>query len=130
MPATTKPTPRPRASAAARARAEDNERRLDHVMQSLEAAQKDLASIGGSLGTGVSDLRRDVNQLLRDARRDVLKMRRAVQSDLERLQKDLSAAATASSPRPAGGPQRPPGPRGAARPQASTSGSGDSRHEE
>lgn len=95
MPATTKPTPRPRATAAARARAEDNERRLENVMQSLEAAQKDLASIGGSLGTGVSDLRRDVNRLLRDARRDVLKMRRAVQRDLERLQKDLSAAATA-----------------------------------
>jgi Ala-tRNA(Pro) deacylase len=95
MPATKKPAARPRATAAARTRAEDNERRLDHVMQSLEAAQKDLASIGGSLGTGASDLRRDVNKLLRDARRDVLKMRRAVQRDLVRLQKDLSAAATA-----------------------------------
>jgi Ala-tRNA(Pro) deacylase len=95
MPATTKPTARPRATPAARARAEENERRLDHVMQSLEAAQKDLASIGGSLGTGVRDLRRDVNRLLRDSRRDVLKMRRAVQRDLERLQKDLSSAATA-----------------------------------
>jgi Ala-tRNA(Pro) deacylase len=95
MPAITKPTARRRATPAARARAEDNERRLEHVMQSLEAAQKDLASIGGSLGTGVSDLRRDVNRLLRDARRDVVKMRRAVQRDLARLQKDLSAAATA-----------------------------------
>jgi Ala-tRNA(Pro) deacylase len=94
MPATKKPARR-RATTAARARAEDSERTLDHVMQSLEAAQKDLASIGGSLGTGVRDLRRDVNRLLRDARRDVVKMRRAVQRDLVRLQKDLSAAATA-----------------------------------
>jgi len=98
MSATTKPTARPRATTAARARAEDNERRLDHVMQSLEAAQKDLGSIGGSLGTGVRDLRRDVNRLLRDARRDVLKMRRAVQRDLDRLQKDLTSAATAKPP--------------------------------
>jgi hypothetical protein len=64
-------------------------------MQSLEAAQKDLASIGGSLGTGARDLRRDVNRMLRDARRDVLKMRRSVQRDLVRLQKDLGAAAMA-----------------------------------
>jgi Ala-tRNA(Pro) deacylase len=98
MPATKKPAPRPRATAAARARAEDNERQLDHVAQSLEAAQKDLASIGGSLGTGVRDLRRDVSRMLRDARRDVLKMRRAIERDLDRLQKDLSSAATAKPP--------------------------------
>jgi hypothetical protein len=100
MSTTKKPAPRPRATPAARARAEDNERRLDHVMQSLEAAQKDLASIGGSLGTGVRDLRRDTNRLLQDARRDVVKMRRSVQRDLVRLQQDLSAAATAK-PAPA-----------------------------
>lgn len=100
---TTAKTPQSRASdaAAARARAEDDERRLEHVMQSLDAAQKDLASIGGSVGTGVRDLRRDVNKLLRDARRDVQKMRRAVQRDLVRLQEDLTNAATAkpSAPR-------------------------------
>ena len=100
MPATKKPAPRSRATAVARERAEDNVRRLEHVTQSLEAAQKDLASIGGSLGTGVRDLRRDVNRLLRDARRDLLKMRRAVQRDLDRLQKDLTTAATAKSPAP------------------------------
>ena len=98
MSATKKPVARPRATDAARTRAEDNDHRLDQVMQSLEAAQKDLASIGGSLGTGVGDLRRDVNRMLRDARRDVLKMRRAVQRDLMRLQKDLSTAATAKPP--------------------------------
>lgn len=95
MPATRKTAPRRPATAAARARAEDDERRLDRVMQSLEAAQKDLTAIGGSVGTGVGDLRRDLSRLLRDARRDVVKMRRAVQRDLVRLQKDLTKAATA-----------------------------------
>jgi hypothetical protein len=96
MPATRKTAPRPSAKVAtARVRAEDNEHRLDRVMQSLEAAQKDLAAIGGSLGTGAGDLRRDLNRLLRDARRDAAKMRRAVQRDLVRLQKDLTKAATA-----------------------------------
>ena len=80
MPATKKPTPRPRATEAARARAQDDARRLEHV------------------GTGVRDLRRDVNRLLRDARRDLVKMRRALQRDLDRLQKDLTTAATAKPP--------------------------------
>jgi len=97
MPATKKPT-QSRATAVARARAEDDARRLEHINASLEAAQKDLAAIGGSLGTGMLDLRRDVGKLLRDARRDLHKMRRAVQRDLERLQRDLTAAATAKPP--------------------------------
>ncbi len=100
MPATKKAAARPAATEAAQARAEDNERRLEHVVESLEAAQKDLAAIGGSLGTGMRDLRRDTERLLRDARRDVLKMRRSVQRDLDRLQKDLTAAATARPPAP------------------------------
>jgi chromosome segregation ATPase len=95
MPATKKPAARPRVSAAVRARAEDDAHRLERISQTLEAAQKDLASIGGSVGTGVRDLRRDVNRLLRDARRDLGKMRRSVQRDLERLQKDLTSAAAA-----------------------------------
>lgn len=93
MPATQKPASRPRATAAVRARAEDDAHRLDRISQTLEAAQKDLAAIGGSVGTGVRDLRRDVSRLLRDARRDLHQMRRAMQRDLERLQKDLSSAA-------------------------------------
>jgi hypothetical protein len=97
MPVTKKlATPRG-VTADTRARAEEDARRLDHVSASLEAAQRDLAAIGGSLGTGVRDLRRDVNRLLRDASRDLLKMSRAMQRDLERLQRDLSAAA---SPKP------------------------------
>ena len=97
MPAKAKKASRPSASAAARVRAEDNDRRLERVTQSLEAAQKDLTAIGGSLGTGAGDLRRDVKRALTDARRDVVKMRRSVQRDLGRLQKDLTKAARAGS---------------------------------
>ncbi len=100
MSATKKPAPRPRATEAARARAEDDARRLEHIAASVEAAQKDLGAIGGSLGTGVRVLRGDVNRLLRDARRDLVKMRRAIQRDLDRLQKDLTTAATAKPPAP------------------------------
>ena len=99
MPVTKKHTERPRPSIAARARAEEDARKLAHVSASLEAAQKDLAAIGGSLGTGVRDLHRDVDRLSCDARRDLIKLRRAVQRDLVRLQRDLTAAATAKPPR-------------------------------
>lgn len=85
-------------AAAARASAEADDRQLDRVMQALEAAQEDLSSIRGSVGTGVRDLRRDATKLLRDARRDVVKMRRAVQRDLVRLQKDVGAAAKGKPP--------------------------------
>jgi hypothetical protein len=95
MAATQKPRTRSRSTTAARARAEEDAHRLDRVSATLEAAQKDLASIGGSVGTGVRDLRRDVSRMLRDARRDLGKMRRAVQRDLERLPQDLGSAATA-----------------------------------
>ena len=79
------------------ARAEDDAQRLGRVTQALEAAQKDLASIGGTVGTGVRDLRRDVTKLLRDARRDLAKMRRAIQRDLDRLQKDVASAASSKA---------------------------------
>jgi len=110
MPATKKKSPN-QLRATAAAHAEDDARRIDHINASLEAAQKDLAAIGGSLGTGVNDLRRDVSKLLRDARRDLLKMRRALMRDVDRLQRDLTAAATAKPPaarraRPAAG--KPP----------------------
>lgn len=89
----SKPTASRSSVATARTRAHENDRQLDQVMKSLEAAQKDLASIGGNLGAGARDLRRNVTRLLRDARRDALKMRRAMQRDVLRLQKDLGAAA-------------------------------------
>jgi ABC-type transporter Mla subunit MlaD len=98
MSTTSKPHPHTPETAAARDRAEHDVRRLEHVTKSLEAAQKDLAQIGGTLGKGVRDLRRDVDKVLRDARRDLLKMTRAVQRDLDRLQKDLTTAAMAKPP--------------------------------
>jgi hypothetical protein len=88
-------TPARRATSAGRAQAEEDARRLEQITQSVEALQKDLSAIGGSLGTGVRDLRRDVNRLLRDARRDLVKMRRAIQRDLDRLQKDVTSVAKA-----------------------------------
>lgn len=100
MPVTKKSVTKPRATVAAHERAENDARELEHINASLEAAQKDLAAIGGSLGVGMRDLGRDVNKLLRDARRDLLKMRRALQRDVERLQRDLTAAATAKPPAP------------------------------
>ena len=94
MSATQTPTRRSRVSTeTARVRGLADAHRLDHIAESLEAAQKDLASIGGSVGTGVRDLRRDATRLLRDARRDLAKMRRSIERDLERLQRDLTSAA-------------------------------------
>jgi hypothetical protein len=93
-------TKRPsRATAVTDARAHEDAQRLDRITQTLEVAQKDLASIGGSVGTGVRDLRRDVTKLLRDARRDLTKMRRAIERDLDRLQKDLSPASSPTTGR-------------------------------
>jgi ABC-type transporter Mla subunit MlaD len=78
---------------AAKATAENDARIVAHVSQALEAAQEDLASIGGSLGAGGRDLGKDVQRLLRDARRDLKKMRKALQRDIERLQKALATDA-------------------------------------
>lgn len=91
VPATkTTPSAPTRATEPAKAKTENDARVLERVAHTLEAAQDDLASIGGSLGAGARDLRKDVERMLRDARRDVKKMSKAVQRDLERLQKDLT----------------------------------------
>jgi ABC-type transporter Mla subunit MlaD len=91
MPATkTKPTVTTRATDSAKAKTEDDARVIERVAQALEAAQEDLASIGGSLGAGARDLRKDVQRMLRDSRRDLKKMSKALQRDLEQLQKDLT----------------------------------------
>jgi hypothetical protein len=87
---------RPRPTAAARARfekIEKSDKAIGRIAKSLDAAQQDLTSIGGSLGAGARDMRKDVARLLRDARRDVTKMGKAVRRDLERLQKDVTVAA-------------------------------------
>ena len=99
MPTTTRA---PRATPATRERTEHNADVLSRLQSSLEVAQADLASLRGSLGAGARDLRRDLARLLRDARADVTKMSRLVLRDLERLQRDVSAAA-AGKPAPSAG---------------------------
>ena len=91
----TRPSARPDAVKTAHVRATKNDRAIRRVAKSLEAAQKDLAAIGSSLGTGAGDVRKDVAKLISDARRDVAKMGTAVRRDLERLQKDVSGASKA-----------------------------------
>ena len=94
MPATEiQPATNTQAMEAAKARTENDARIIVHVSQALDAAQEDLASIGGSLGAGARDLGKDVQRLLHDARRDLKKMRKALQRDIERLQKDLATDA-------------------------------------
>jgi hypothetical protein len=93
---------RPRANATARARFEKNHRAIGRVAKSLDSAQKDLAAIGGSVGTGASDLRKDVAKRLRDARKDLTKMGNTLRRDLERLQKkDSGSAAKKAKPKKA-----------------------------
>lgn len=84
---------RTRTTEAAKARCEQNAQAIERVAKSLQTAQDDLSSIGGSIGAGVGDLRKDVARLLRDANRDIRKMGVATRRDLERLQKDLVASA-------------------------------------
>ena len=98
MPANkTKPSATTRATVSAKAKTEEDAKVIERVALALEAAQEDLASIGGSLGAGARDLRKDVERMLRDARRDLKKMSKALQRDLEQLQKDLKTPAKAPS---------------------------------
>jgi ABC-type transporter Mla subunit MlaD len=93
MPATkTKSSATTRAAVSAKAKTEKDAKVIERVAHALEAAQEDLASVGGSLGAGARDLRKDVERMLRDARRDLKKMSKALQRDLEQLQKDLTKA--------------------------------------
>ena len=97
MPAAKKSAPRRAATAATRARAQLDTRQLDRIAKALEAAQKDLASVGGSLGSGARDLRGNIIKTLRDSRRDLGTMRKAVQAEVERIQKELASAARSRS---------------------------------
>lgn len=111
MPAARKPATRPGSTEAKHSEATEDARRLDQIAQSLEAAQKDLTAIGGSVGVGVRDLKRDVNRLLRNAQRDLAKMSKAVQRDLNKLQKDLAS----TTAKPAARGTAKPAARGAAK---------------
>jgi hypothetical protein len=99
MPATRRSASKPRASDSARKRHQENGRVIDRVAKSLEHAQADLSALRGTMGSGASDLRKDITRLVRDARRDVGKLSTAIRRDLERAQKDLTAAAKSSSTR-------------------------------
>lgn len=83
---------------SAKARREQNERAIQRVTKSLDAAYADLGKLSGSVGAGVGDLRKDLTRLLRDARRSAEKMSKATRKDLEQLQKDLAAAAKGKTP--------------------------------
>jgi hypothetical protein len=86
-------------TAGARKRFEDNDRVIRRITKSLDVALDDLAKIGGSVGAGVGELRRDLGKMLRDARRHATKMGNATRKDLERLKKDMTTAAKNSSGR-------------------------------
>jgi len=102
-----------RARSTALSRSQHNDRVIARVKKALEATQKDLGAIRGSVSAGGRDLRRDVSKLLRDARRDVEKMNTAVRRDLDRLQRDVAAATKMQPRKPARKPARSP--RGASR---------------
>ena len=87
------------ATERSRARIEETERVIRRVARSLDAAQADLANVKGSVGTAVAGLRRDLAKRLRDAQREATKMSKATRKDLERLQKDMRAAAKGGSAR-------------------------------
>jgi hypothetical protein len=115
VPATkTKSTVPTRGTKSAKVGVEDDAKVIERVAQALEAAQDDLASIGGSIGAGARDLSKDVQRMLRDAQRDLKKMSRALQRDLEKLQKDLTKTAAkndrAGAPAPAASKARPKAP--------------------
>jgi hypothetical protein len=76
-----------------RARIEESDRVIRRIGDSLDGALKDLPKVGGSVGAGVGDLRKDLAKLLRDARRYATKMSSATRKDLEKLQKEMKAAA-------------------------------------
>ena len=82
-----------RVAEKARARWEENDRVIRRISDSLDVAQADLSKLGGSVGAGAAGLRRDLARLLRDASSHAARMGKATGKDLERLQRDMRAAA-------------------------------------
>src|SRR5258708_1833219 len=83
---TTRSTGKARASARP-ASSTSSDLALGRLAKSLEAAQRELSGLGGSIGDSGTDLRKDVERLLRDASRNLSKMSAAVRREAERLQK-------------------------------------------
>jgi hypothetical protein len=84
----------------AHARFRENERVMRRVTSSLDVAHADLTKLRGSLSAGIGDAHKNLLRLLRDASRDAAKLSKATRKDLERLQKDMLAAAKAAPKRP------------------------------
>jgi vacuolar-type H+-ATPase subunit H len=84
----------------ARKRIEENDRVIRRITDSLDVALKDLPKVGGNVGAGVGELRKDLSKLLRDARSHATKMSKATRKDLEKLQKDMMAAAKSKPSKP------------------------------
>jgi hypothetical protein len=92
----------------ARKRIEENDRVIRRISNSLDVALKDLPKVGGNVGAGVGELRKDLSKLLRDARSHATKMSNATRKDLEKLQKDMMAAAKSKPSKPSRGAARKP----------------------
>jgi vacuolar-type H+-ATPase subunit H len=92
----------------ARKRIEENDRVIRRISNSLDVALKDLPKVGGNVGAGVGELRKDLSKLLRDARSHATKMSNATRKDLEKLQKDMMAAAKSKPSKPSRGAVRKP----------------------
>jgi vacuolar-type H+-ATPase subunit H len=86
---------------SARKRIEENDRVIRRITNSLDVALKELPKVGGNVGAGVGELRKDLSKLLRDAHRHATKMSSATRKDLEKLQKDMMAAAKSKPSRSA-----------------------------
>jgi len=89
-----------------RKRIEENDRVIRRISDSLDVALKDLPKVGGNVGAGVGELRKDLSKLLRDARSHATKMSKATRKDLEKLQKDMMAAAKSKPSKPSRGAAR------------------------
>ena len=68
----------------------NSHRTIGSLAKSLEAAQRELSGLGGSMGEGGNDLPKDVERLLRDASPGLGKLSTNVRREAERLQKELS----------------------------------------
>src|SRR6202035_4295222 len=98
-----------------RKRIEENDRVIRRISDSLDVALKDLPKVGGNVGAGVGELRKDLSKLLRDARSHATKMSKATRKDLEKLQKDMMAAAKSKPSKPSRGAARKASSTGTAR---------------
>jgi hypothetical protein len=75
------------ASKRSRRGSANSHRTIGSLAKSLEAAQRELSGLGGSMGEGGNDLRKDIERLLRDASRGLGKLSTSVRREAERLQK-------------------------------------------